>query len=90
VNYGVRPVDPELYRFIGRNIAKARELRGYRQVDFGIALGTTQQQVWKWETGLRLPRIETILAMAQLLRMSLDRLLLGESGSESGPQLPRF
>ena len=71
---------------LGGRIAALRQARGYTQEELGALLNVTSQAVSKWETGKALPDIALLPPLAQALRVSIDRLLLGRDGAQArGP-----
>ena len=60
--------------------AKIRELRaqhGWSQEHVAEKLGVSRQAVTKWETGVGMPDIENIAALARLYGVSTDEIILG-------------
>ena len=60
---------------IGTHIARARKLRGMRQVELGAAIGVSDQTISNWEVGLRSPRADYVRRMCDVLDCSADYLL---------------
>lgn len=56
-------------------IAEARKMKGMNQLDLANAIGTTQQQVAKWESGKIDPRISSLKKIREALGVSLSYLL---------------
>lgn len=56
-------------------IAEARKMKGMSQLDLANAIGTTQQQVAKWESGKIDPRISSLKKIREALGVSLSYLL---------------
>ena len=56
-------------------IAEARKMKGMSQLDLANAIGTTQQQVAKWESGKTDPRISSLKKIREALGVSLSYLL---------------
>jgi transcriptional regulator with XRE-family HTH domain len=61
---------------VGRSIAAARRSRGWTQKELAEAGGFSWHTVVGWENGLRLPRTAYLGTLANLLRRSLDWLVL--------------
>jgi len=59
---------------IGKQIKTLRKSRGLTQEQLAAALGLTCQAVSKWETGITLPDTAMLPALADFLRVSIDRL----------------
>ena len=51
------------------------------QAEFARALGVTQGAVYQWENGLTSPRLNVLVSMAELLKVSLNDLVCGEGES---------
>ena len=56
-------------------IQEAREARGWTQEQLANALGTTQQSLQRWESGAVDPKSSKILAMSELLGVTVSYLL---------------
>lgn len=67
----------------GSRIAALRKELGYSQAVFAEKLSVTTQAVSKWETGLALPDIETLLNISWITNASLHTILEGEDFIES-------
>lgn len=60
---------------------RIRQLRGdTTQVAFAAEIGTTQQNLSRYEKGLVLPSTEGLFAMAASKKVSIDWLLFGKGG----------
>lgn len=70
---------------IGGRIAALRQTHGYTQEELGALLSVTAQAVSKWETGKALPDISLLPPLARVLHISIDRLILGREGAQTGP-----
>ena len=64
---------------IGRFIAACRKGRGLTQAKLAEALGITDRAVSKWETGKSMPDSSIMLELCDLLGISVNELLSGES-----------
>lgn len=62
-------------RKIGARIKKARRERGITQAQLAELLNLTPKYVSNFETGERLPRLETLIDIANTLNCSADALL---------------
>lgn len=60
---------------IGDNIKALRAMRGIKQKDLADALGFSCQNISKWENGVSLPDIDTVLALSGYFGVSTDVLL---------------
>jgi len=60
------------------NLSILRRRAGYTQESLAEALGVSRQAVGKWESGQAMPEAATLVALADLLDCSLDRLIREE------------
>ncbi|WP_225048215.1 helix-turn-helix domain-containing protein [Lacticaseibacillus kribbianus] len=58
-----------------------RQERGWSQEALAQRLFLTRQTISKWEQGDATPDLETLVALADLFDVSLDRLVRGEGGA---------
>ena len=63
---------------IGRFIAENRRLQGLTQAQLAEKLNITDRAVSKWETGRSLPDAALMLALCEILKISVNELLNGE------------
>ena len=63
---------------IGKFIAECRKLQGYTQAQLAEKLNITDRAVSKWETGRSLPDSSIMLALCDILGISVNELLSGE------------
>lgn len=63
---------------IGRFIAECRRLQGLTQAQLAEKLNITDRAVSKWETGRSLPDAALMLALCEVLEISVNELLNGE------------
>ena len=66
-------IDAEL---TGRNIAHLRRRRMMTQLQLSETVNVSHQAVSKWERGVALPDVETMLALSRLFCVSMEVLLL--------------
>ena len=67
----------------GNRLKAARKAKGMTQTDLGKAVNVTKGTVSSWETGMRLPNINTLVQLADLLSCTTDYLLgRADYGSE--------
>lgn len=59
---------------MAQRIKSARMAKGYKQEYVAQALGVSRQAVSKWETGQTQPDTKNLIALAQLLEVSVDQL----------------
>ena len=62
-----------------KNIAALRQSAGMTQLELAEKLNYTDKAVSKWERAESLPDVTTLVAIAQLFDVSLDRLILDEA-----------
>jgi transcriptional regulator with XRE-family HTH domain len=78
---------------IGKFIARQRKQENLTQLQLAQKLGITDRAVSKWETGKAMPDASIMLALCDILHMSVNELLRGEeippenSGKEMEAQL---
>lgn len=63
---------------IGKFIAECRKKAGLTQMQLAEKLGITDRAVSKWETGKAMPDSSVMLALCDVLRISVNDLLCGE------------
>lgn len=68
---------------IGRFIAGCRKACGWTQNEIAAQLGVSDKAVSKWETGKSLPDYPLLLPLCNLLKITLNELLLGEPISDA-------
>jgi transcriptional regulator with XRE-family HTH domain len=71
--------DTVLARAFGERLHRYREDRGLSQRQLSIHAGIDPVQISRYERGLGLPAADTLAAIAKVLRISLDTLLLGKA-----------
>lgn len=64
---------------IGKFIAERRKQQGYLQKDIAAKLGISEKTVSKWECGNGLPEVVYMEPLCQLLGITVNELLAGES-----------
>lgn len=68
----------------GKNIAIAREAKGWNQSELARELGVTPQSVQAWESGRNTPRPKRLQEIAAALGVSASRLM----GEDDSPPIP--
>ncbi|CCY17771.1 dNA-binding helix-turn-helix protein [Eubacterium sp. CAG:786] len=63
---------------IGEKIAYYRTLSGFTQVEVAKAIGITRSAVNSWEMGQSVPQIKHVVALAELFKISVDTLVIGD------------
>ncbi len=61
--------------YIGKRIQKYREERGMSRNEVAEMLNVTLPTVHRWETGVRMPDLATIMKIANILGVKLDELI---------------
>lgn len=64
---------------IGKFIAKKRQENGYTQETLAEELDISNRSVSKWERGICLPEAENMAKLCQILKISYNELLSGQS-----------
>lgn len=60
---------------LGSRLAQRRRELGLSQVELSREVGGSQSVVAKWETGARVPSVESLAELARVLDVSADWLL---------------
>lgn len=68
-------------------LRKTREARGLTQRELGDRIKMEPTQVTRYERGQFLPNAETLVSIAQVLQVSVDFLLTGETDGETRHEL---
>ena len=68
---------------VGRRLCSLRKKEGYSQADFSEILYVSPQAISKWETGVSLPDIETLLNLSWILKVSVNSILEGDDYIEA-------
>lgn len=71
--------DTERHNYIGDHIRKLREGKGWTQQMLGNKLGKKTSTISAYETNAKLPSVDCLIEMADLLGVSLDTLVYGEN-----------
>ncbi len=64
---------------IGKFISRCRKERGFLQKDIAARLGVSEKTVSKWECGNGLPEVVFMEPLCQILGITVNELLAGES-----------
>ncbi len=67
-----------------KRLRSLREERGLSQRDLAERLHTRAPQVSRYENGSHLPNLETLVAIAEILRVDVDLLVLGRTDGTPG------
>lgn len=77
--------DQKYFKELGARLAAARKARDMTQTALAGELGVAQQTLAHYEVGrIHIP-VSTLIAMSQILRFSLDEMLLGRTPGRSRP-----
>jgi len=77
-----------LAKEFGQRLRELREQRFLSQRELGEGVRIETAQVSRWERGLFLPNAETLVDLAQFLRVGLAKLLLGQEDGSTQTELP--
>ena len=61
----------------GKYLKRMLQRRGMTQVEFAKAVGTNEEQVSRWVNDARMPNVEMLVKIADVLDVSLERLVYG-------------
>lgn len=64
-------------RIVGRNIIMLRRRMKLTQQHLAAIVNVSHQAVSKWERGVTLPDVQTMLELGRLFGVSLEQLLTG-------------
>jgi transcriptional regulator with XRE-family HTH domain len=67
----------------GQNIKAAREMAGISQTELAERIGTTRQQIGKYETGTQDMTVERMLRIAAALGVEPNTLIKQEESNET-------
>lgn len=59
---------------LGNNIYKLRKSHGISQEQLAEKLNVSRQTIYKWENNLAIPRIENIMAIVDIFKVSYNDL----------------
>lgn len=68
---------------LGALIARTRKEKGMTQLELAEKMGVTDKAVSKWERDLSCPDVSSLPALAQVLGLSLEELMQGQSKAPS-------
>ena len=71
---------PRSGAYLAGNIRVCRKARGLTQGELAQELGLTAQTVSKWETGMAVPDLNNLCALAAALQVTVDWLLQERAG----------
>lgn len=70
-------VPTKIDKIIGANLLKIRKARGFSQIKLAEKLGMTYQQIQKYEKGRNRISASTLLAMSQVMDVSIQDFYAG-------------
>lgn len=62
---------------VGENLRNLREKKGLSQAALARLIGTQRQRVTEWETGTKVPSLESLVKLAEALDTSTNSLVKG-------------
>ena len=62
-------------KVFGERLKEIREERGVSMSELARQMGTSQQNISRWEKGERVPSGETLIKLADFLNVSIDYLV---------------
>lgn len=72
---------------LGERLASARKAKGLTQDDFAKYLDVTPQAISKWENNLSCPDILLLPKISEILGVSIEELLTGNTKKEEKPKI---
>ncbi len=75
---GTSPRPKSLTAAMGERILQLRKRWQWSQGELAERLGVTRERVGNWERGENAPPVEALVALGEVLRVSLDDLLRGK------------
>ena len=80
----IQPMD------IARKIRDLRKEKDWSQAQLGEKIGVTQRHISSWENGANLPSADALVRLSQVLRASVDYLLLDNVPREGTHKIDDF
>lgn len=71
---------------LGKNIQYFRIKNNLTQEQLSDKLDVSRQTIYKWETGMAIPRGDNIMNLVQLFNITYDQLFYGVSGKPSNKE----
>ena len=72
------------------NVKKYRKAKNLSQEDLALRLSVVRQTVSKWEQGLSVPDIEILMKIAEVLDVSVNKLLSNESAKRKADEQMKY
>ena len=60
----------------GQNLRKLSEERGYSAIRLSRTLGFSEDCVFKWFAGINVPRVDTLVMLAEIFGKKIDDLII--------------
>lgn len=80
-----RKVDRETAEQFGRNLWRARRRAGHSQEALGVLTSLHRTEIGLLERGERMPRVDTLMKLADALEVRMETLLAGIEWLPPGP-----
>lgn len=80
-----RRVDRDAAEKLGRNVWRARRAAGYSQEALGVLCSLHRTEIGHLEQGRRIPRVDTLMKLADALGVRVENLLVGIEWIPPGP-----
>lgn len=68
--------EKEKFEFKVEALKNAREAKGYKQDELAKMIFTTRQSISNWENGKRVPTLENVNRLSEILEISMDDLII--------------
>jgi transcriptional regulator with XRE-family HTH domain len=80
-----RNINREAARRLGKNLWLARRRAGYTQEELGVLCSLHRTEIGMVEKGERLPRVDTLMKLASVLDVRVEKLVEGIEWIPPGP-----
>lgn len=74
--------EKEKFEFKFEALKNARETKGYKQDELAKMIFTTRQSISNWENGKRVPTLENVNRLSEILEISMDDLIIRKVDEE--------
>lgn len=75
---------------IARKIRELRKEKDWSQAELGEKIGVTQRHISSWENGANVPSADALIRLSEVLRVSIDYLLLDNVPREGTHKIDDF
>ena len=73
---------------LGKIISELRSKRNYTQKDLADKLNVSDKAISRWETGMSIPHVDTLVRISKLFKVPLqDLIVAAESSEDNNDQL---